>query len=133
MTSDQDTSRLTVVHSLPTWLPLTATWLHNQVRHLPSEIKSQVVCETTENLDQFSLTNIHCLKDQPRSSLVPEGLLRRLRLQKLLSRRYLDFLEQVAFNHHARILQSRLPVGRFAGGQCPTGGAPLKARSAERA
>ncbi len=106
MTSDQDTSRLTVVHSLPTWLPLTATWLHNQVRHLPSEIKSQVVCETTENLDQFSLTNIHCLKDQPRSSLVPEGLLRRLRLQKLLSRRYLDFLEQVAFNHHARILHS---------------------------
>jgi colanic acid/amylovoran biosynthesis glycosyltransferase len=85
---------------------LTATWLHNQVCRLPSEIKSHIVCEKTENLDQFKLSNIHCLKDQPRGLLAPEGLLRRLRLQKLLSRRYLDFLEQVAFKHHAGILHS---------------------------
>jgi colanic acid/amylovoran biosynthesis glycosyltransferase len=104
--SDRDTSSLTVVHSLPTWLPLTATWLHNQVRYLSSEIKNHVVCETTENLDQFSLSNIHCLKDQPRGPIVPDGLLRKLRLQKLLSRRYLDFLKRVAFKHHARILHS---------------------------
>ncbi|PYV40655.1 MAG: colanic acid biosynthesis glycosyltransferase WcaL [Acidobacteria bacterium] len=106
MISNRDTSSLAVVHSLPTWLPLTATWLHNQVRGLPSEIKSHIVCETTENLDQFNLLNIHCLKDQPRSSLVPEGLLRRLRLQKLLSQPYLDFLERVASINHARILHS---------------------------
>jgi colanic acid/amylovoran biosynthesis glycosyltransferase len=49
---------MTVVHSVPFWLPQTQTWLHTQIRHLPANIHSHIVCERTENLDQFGLPNI---------------------------------------------------------------------------
>jgi len=49
---------MTVVHSVPFWLPQTQPWLHTQISHLPSNIQSHIVCERTENLDQFSLPNI---------------------------------------------------------------------------
>ncbi|HEX9637828.1 MAG TPA: glycosyltransferase [Acidobacteriota bacterium] len=55
-----------VVHSQPTWLPQTATWIYNQVRFLPPEVTSHIVCDRTENLEQFELPNIHALERQPR-------------------------------------------------------------------
>ncbi|RLC12251.1 MAG: colanic acid biosynthesis glycosyltransferase WcaL [Deltaproteobacteria bacterium] len=43
------------------------TWLCNQVRYLPHAIESHIVCEKTENLDQFYLPNIHVI---PKKSLL---------------------------------------------------------------
>jgi colanic acid/amylovoran biosynthesis glycosyltransferase len=48
-----------VIQSVPFWLPRTSTWLYNQVRHLPAQIASHVVCDHTENLDQFPIAPIH--------------------------------------------------------------------------
>ena len=52
---------MTVVHSVPFWLPQTQPWLHTQISHLPANIHSHIVCDGTENLDQFSLPNIRNL------------------------------------------------------------------------
>lgn len=57
---------ITVVHCLPSWLPLTQTWLYNQVKYLPDGVENHVVCERTENLDQFPIQNIHSLNEKPR-------------------------------------------------------------------
>src|ERR1700678_2607879 len=67
---------LKVIHSFPDWLPLTQTWMHTQVRCLPADhIEPHVVCERTENLDQFAVPHIHV---RPEANL-PEKLARKLR------------------------------------------------------
>lgn len=47
-----------VVHSVRCWLPVTQTWLYNQVRHLPDWVESHVACSTTENLDAFRVPRV---------------------------------------------------------------------------
>lgn len=54
---------ITVAHSHPVWLPQTQTWMYNQVRFLPQKIVSHVVCEHTENLDQFPVANVYPLRE----------------------------------------------------------------------
>ncbi len=51
-----------IFHSFPTWLPVTQNWMYDQVRFLPSSIECHVICEKTENLDQFALPRIHMAK-----------------------------------------------------------------------
>jgi len=48
-----------LLQSTPCWLPQTQTWMFEQLRALPDEFENHVVCEVTENLDQFSIPNIH--------------------------------------------------------------------------
>jgi colanic acid/amylovoran biosynthesis glycosyltransferase len=62
MSTAQPSRKATVVHSLPFWLPLTATWLYNQIRYLPPEITSHIVCGWTEHCDRFHVQNIHSLR-----------------------------------------------------------------------
>ena len=57
---------LRVIHSAPTWLPQTQTWMHNQARALPGDVESHVVCEHTENLDAFPMPHVHALASGPR-------------------------------------------------------------------
>lgn len=56
-----------VVQSASVWLPQTQTWMYNQTKYLPEDIESHIVCEKTENLDQFCLPNIHVI---PENSLL---------------------------------------------------------------
>ena len=42
-----------ILHHTTTWLPLTQTWLHTQLKYLPKGFDTQVACLKTENLDQF--------------------------------------------------------------------------------
>jgi len=95
-------SSLQVVHSVPFWLPLTATWLYNQVRYLPKEIENHIVCMRTENLDQFNcIEHIVSLDSQPS--------IRRLweRLQRMRpSKRFSNLLSRVAANRSATIVHS---------------------------
>jgi colanic acid/amylovoran biosynthesis glycosyltransferase len=51
-----------VVHYAPTWLPQTQTWLYRQLKSLPPEVESHVVCRSTRHLEQFEVPRIHCLK-----------------------------------------------------------------------
>jgi len=97
---DQD-QRITVLHSFPVWLPQTQTWMYNQVRHLPEGVEYHIVCEKTQNLDQFRLPNLHSLSDEPPWRRFWDKGLRRLRI-----RNHLGFLIEQAKSHHARILHS---------------------------
>ncbi len=56
---------LPVVQSIPIWLGQTLTWVHNQVRHLPGDVRASVVCDRTENLDQFPCNDLVALSDDP--------------------------------------------------------------------
>lgn len=62
MSSTQGTP-LKVAHYTRRWLPQTQTWLYNQVRYLPDTIEPHVICERTENLEQFNVDHIHSLLD----------------------------------------------------------------------
>lgn len=56
---------LHVLHSQPVWLPQTQPWLYNLVRYLPeAEVKSYVVCDRTENLEQFPVPRLHALRQR---------------------------------------------------------------------
>jgi colanic acid/amylovoran biosynthesis glycosyltransferase len=61
MTPSRASSEVRVLHSHPVWLPQTMTWLYYQIKYLPGEVDNRIVCEETQNLDQFDLPNIHCL------------------------------------------------------------------------
>lgn len=92
---------LTVVHSVSTWLPLTETWIYNQVRHLPDSVESMVVCETTQNRDQFPLPIIRSLSHAPRWRYYWDTVLRKLRV-----RRHLGWLETQVTEHKADVIHS---------------------------
>ncbi len=91
-----------VIHSIPQWLGQTLTWLYNQVRFLPDEIESHVVCSKTANLDQFGVPNIHVLITASPTWL--QYTQKALRLAGV--RTYAQFLEQQAREIQADILHS---------------------------
>jgi len=97
----EHSSSLHVVHSVPFWLPLTATWLYNQVRNLPEEIENHIVCARTENLDQFDIKHIVSLDAAPRLHRLWERMRRRRP-----SKRFADLLSRVATKYRAAIVHS---------------------------
>ena len=49
-----------ILHSTTNWLAQTQTWIYSQIMNTNSDIfESHVSCESTLNLDQFPLENIH--------------------------------------------------------------------------
>lgn len=93
---------LSVLHSFPLWLPQTQTWMYNQVKQLQRlGVEAHVVCDRTENLDQFSVANIHSLENEPLFRQVWEKGLRKLRI-----RRYLNYLVEISRKTDARIIHS---------------------------
>lgn len=96
-----DKEKLTVIHSVLRWLPQTEAWLYDQVRSLPPEIESHIVCESTSNLDQFPMPNIHSLLDASRWRSFWDSALRKLGM-----RNHLGLLVAQARRQHARVLHS---------------------------
>lgn len=90
-----------VIQWVQRWLPQTETWLYNQVRHLPASVESHIVCESTSNLDQFSLPRLHSLEGEPPWRQAWDRQLRKLRL-----RRHFGFLVREARRARAGILHS---------------------------
>jgi colanic acid/amylovoran biosynthesis glycosyltransferase len=74
--------------------------LFNQVDKMPANVERHVVCQTKANLDQFSVPNIHCLRDHPARYYWELGM-RKLRL-----RRHLPFLVDAVRRHGVRIVHS---------------------------
>lgn len=57
---------LKIIHSSSTWLPQTQTWLYSQVKQMHYlGVETHVVTKKLENLDQFSIDNIHNLNKEP--------------------------------------------------------------------
>ena len=93
---------LTVLHSFPIWLPQTQTWMHSQVAELQRlGVDAHVVCERTENLDQFGGANIHCFANESQIKQKWDKGLRRLRI-----RRYLNYLVEIGEKTGATIVHS---------------------------
>ena len=90
-----------VIHSTSIWLPQTQTWMYNHVKFLSSDIENHIVCGKTENLDQFTVPNIHCLANGPRWRYYWDKGLRTLRI-----RRHLGYLTSVAKEIGAQIFHS---------------------------
>lgn len=96
------TAPITVLHATPIWLPQTQTWMYNQVAELQRlGIDAQVVCERTENLEQFGIANIHCLANEPRWRQKWDMALRKLRL-----RRHLQYLVSMGQKMRVQIVHS---------------------------
>lgn len=88
---------LVVIHSAPTWLPQTETWLHAQARSLMAHAELHVTCERVDNLDQFPVPSLHVAG---RKGLVPRR------------RRAVGPVARVAKKHGAQVLHSHFgPTG----------------------
>lgn len=93
--------KITVLHSAYDWLAQTQTWMYNQIRYLPDDIESYIICEKTENLDQFMLPNIYCMQEASKWRYQWDTVLRRFGI-----RRYLGYLVKIAKLSGAKILHS---------------------------
>lgn len=92
---------LKVAHSFPIWLPQTQTWMYNQVRFLPDPVKFHIICERTENLDQFALPNIHSLHQAAKLRNLWDRGLRKLNL-----RQHTGFMVKQLEKHDIQLLHS---------------------------
>lgn len=91
-----------VVHDTRVWLPQTQTWIYTQVTRTPAElVESHVVCERTENLEQFPLARLH---DFSAAGAVPRFWDRALRRARV--RRHLGYLARITRRVGARIVHS---------------------------
>ncbi len=96
-----------VIHSFPTWLHQTQTWMYTQVKYLPANIEAHIVCHRTANLDQFEVPNIHALSDAPQWRWYWEKGLRKLGI-----RNSIGLLKRVARAEQAAIIHSHFgPYG----------------------
>jgi colanic acid/amylovoran biosynthesis glycosyltransferase len=50
-----------IFHYHPTWLKVTENWIYNQIRNLPADYETHILCEKTENLSTFAMPNMHVL------------------------------------------------------------------------
>ena len=102
--ADQNT--ICVLHSLPRWLPRTATWLHNQLRYLPEDVSNHVACSSVENINEFPVKNLHCLPQASKPAEWQKRVYGRLHLGFLLDRPYLNHLVRLGRACGAGILHS---------------------------
>lgn len=93
---------LKVIHISCVWLPQTQTWMYNQIKYLPDDVECHIICEKTENLDQFQLPRMWVF-DQEASIFryYWEKGLRKLRI-----RRDLGLAVSAAKHVGARVLHS---------------------------
>lgn len=93
---------LKVIHDFPLWLPQTQTWMYSQVKQLQLlGVEARVVCERTENLDQFAVANIHSLENEPIFKQIRHKALRKLGI-----RRQINYLAEVGRKTDAQIIHS---------------------------
>ena len=100
------------------WLEQTETWLYTQLRFLPEDVESYVICETTTHLDQFPVGHIHSLEEVPGWRAFLDKGLRRIGL-----RTHLGFLisetkrcgADILHSHFGNIGWKNLHAARKAG------------------
>jgi colanic acid/amylovoran biosynthesis glycosyltransferase len=67
-----------VVRFTPCWLPQTMTWVYTHTQFLPEDFESHVVCQWSENLDQFRVKNLFSLEKPPKPATLLRKIQRRL-------------------------------------------------------
>src|SRR5436189_4903689 len=109
---------ITVLHSVGSWLEQTQTWIYTQVLCLPLFVESHIVCNNTQNLDQFDVQNIHSLDHEHAWRSIWDRGLRRLGV-----RHHLEFVlaqaqaiaPDVLHSHFAPLGWSNIEVVRRLG------------------
>ena len=99
------TRALTVLHSTWIWLPLTETWLANQLRFLPRSIESHVVCERTVDSGLFRPASVHAAADAGAIRHVADRAARKLyrRHPRVLARRTAELRPDLLHSHFGHI------------------------------
>jgi colanic acid/amylovoran biosynthesis glycosyltransferase len=90
-----------VIHTFPIWLPQTQTWMYTQVKYLPKNVETYVVCDVKKNLEQFAVPNIHCQREYSLLSFYWDKVLRKLNRKPKR-----DFLASVAIKHDVDVIHS---------------------------
>lgn len=90
-----------VLHSVPVWLPQTEYWLYEQIRSLPKNVASLVLCESLVNAEQFPGPEVRLLQDGKSPGAILDAALRRLRL-----RHHFGFMVATARDFGANVLHS---------------------------
>jgi colanic acid/amylovoran biosynthesis glycosyltransferase len=97
--------RLKVLHFVETWLPPTENWIYNHIRFLPCNVESGVVCQWSQNVEEFPMERLFSLESPPRASSLLDKVLFRLRLQDDI-KRHLPLLGKVIREFRPDILHS---------------------------
>jgi colanic acid/amylovoran biosynthesis glycosyltransferase len=92
---------LTVANWIHCWLPRTQNWMYTQVKFLPPEVKSYIVCNEITNIDEFWLPNIYCRGTASRWRHYVDAELRKFGIVP-----HSCFLARIAKKFRANILNS---------------------------
>lgn len=96
---------LKVVQFVECWLPQTETWIFNHVHALPPSISSSIVCQWTQNLDQFPHKDLFSLERPPVATRLGKRILRQLGWWDD-QERHLSLLERVLQTKKPDVLHS---------------------------
>lgn len=102
---DNPTPNLSTRHSIghfyPVWLPITMTWLFEQIRQISAYHNNLVLCEKTENRQLFDLAGIRSFDEQPAFIRLYQRLKRKTNLTADL-----DFFQKKLTGHGSQLLHS---------------------------
>jgi colanic acid/amylovoran biosynthesis glycosyltransferase len=105
-------------HYHPVWLPSTMTWLYNQINALNSHTNNHIICELTENLNQFDINHLHVFSRQNRITRLEQRITRYLGLSPSL-RYYIDVLKenkcQLVHSHFGHIAVEGSKIAQHLG------------------
>lgn len=71
-----------VLHITRSWLPQTETWIYNQLQNLPERYQNEAFCEVSENLDQFSIAELYCLRNESKPRYYAEKVMAKYNLRR---------------------------------------------------
>lgn len=94
-----------ILHFVETWLPRTQNWIYNHIRMASDEVETHVLCQWSQNLQEFPVQHLHSLEKPP----IPMGLigkvLFRLRLRED-GKRHLALLGKVIQEVRPQVIHS---------------------------
>lgn len=112
-----EAEKVKVIHFVQVWLAQTATWIYNHLSLLPEEVDTHIVCQWTQNVDQFPIKNLFSLESPPAAPTLWRKISRRFGREDDASK-HLGLLEQIIDKVKPDILHSHF-------GQCGSVNAQL--------
>jgi colanic acid/amylovoran biosynthesis glycosyltransferase len=97
--------KIKIIRYTPCWLPQTMTWVYTNQQFLPADFENHVVCEWSENLDQFHPENLISLGRRPGPTTLLRRAQRRLGLVND-DREILDLLDRTLATVRPHVLHS---------------------------
>ncbi|MEX0780424.1 MAG: glycosyltransferase [Balneolales bacterium] len=107
---------MNIIHNYDTWLPVTMSWLYNQVRFLPEEFRSSIVCAHTENLDQFGIQEVYSLEKKGKLAFYHDLIMRKTgRTSRHLLNAAIDTEADLLHSHFGHTAWENMRTAKKAG------------------